>query len=847
MRAPVIAIYALFVTVAGVLLGTGGAVYAAALCAAAGGALIWGDAHGLVTGLTAFSGPEAQWMFLTMILAITVLMQRMVTRALRNNLEIARQEIARRKNTQLRLDLALDAGKIAVWEADPVAETFTAAPRLFEMFGIEPTPDHTIAFSAWIQSVHPDDRERLGERFTRATGGERAHESIDFRVVHPDGSVRHIRGDHNVLPGDGGRPSMIAGVAIDVTEQRHAEIERERLVHNLGERVKELRLLHETSRALQDPWPSTRALLQHLVLEFPVAWQYPECTEARIQLGDIVVTTPGWRESKWKLAAPIAAGLRQGIIEVAYTEARPPEDDGPFLTEERALIGSVAEMLVRHLESLKSRRELEDLVETRTAELRAARDLAESASKAKGAFLANMSHEIRTPMNAILGYEQLLRGGGALTADQLRQLDVIRSSGEHLLSLINDILDMSRIEAGRVSLSVQPFDLHAKFDQLASMFVPLASARGIALDVQLDPNMPRAVSADPGKVRQVLINLLGNAIKFTESGSVRLAARSERVGETGCVIFVEVSDTGPGIAREHLDMIFSTFGQSHAGLSKGGTGLGLTISRNFARLMDGDITVRSTLGQGSTFTFSFGATVVAEALVERQSGPFVPQRLRPGETRRKVLVVDDVETNRNLLEELLSRVGFETRAVTSGEDAIAAHDEWLPDVVITDIHMPGIGGLEAIRLLRERGAKTAVVVSTASVASTTETDAFAAGAQGLLRKPYHEKDLLASITAAAGIEFVNAAGPAPAAPGLRTPASVPLADVVHEIPESIAVALRDAAQRARAGRLADLARELETHSPAAAAAVRLLADNFRYAVILQALDNRHSGEAAAPQ
>ena len=840
MRAPATALYALFVMVAGVVLGTGGAVYAAVLCAIAGAALIWGDAHGLITGLTAFASPQAQWMFLTMILGITVLMQRMVTRALRSNLDVARKEIARRQGTQLRLDLALDAGKIAVWEADPSIQRFTAAPRLFEMFGIATTPDLTISYAEWLQSVHPDDRERLRERFARAAEGDRAPTSVDFRVVHSNGAVRHIRGDNNVLTGDEGRPALIAGVAIDVTDNRHAEIEREKLVHNLGERVKELRLLHETSRALQQPWPSTEALLQHLVLEFPVAWQYPECTEARIQLGDIVVTTPEWRESRWRLAAPISTGSRQGLIEVAYTEERPPEDDGPFLAEERALIESVADMLVRHLESLKSRQELEDLVETRTAELRAARDVAESASKAKGVFLANMSHEIRTPMNAILGYEQLLRRGDGLTADQLRQLDVIRSSGEHLLSLINDILDMSRIEAGRVTLSVQPFDLHAKFAELASMFMPLASARGITLDAHLDAGMPRAISADPGKVRQVLINLIGNAIKFTESGGVQLRARSELLGENSCVIFVEVEDSGPGVAPEHLDMIFSTFGQSHAGLAKGGTGLGLTISRNFARLMDGDITVRSTVGRGSTFTFSFGASVVSEGLVERKAGPFVPQRLRPAEPRRKVLIVDDVATNRNLLEETLVRIGFETRTATSGEDAIAVHDAWRPDLIITDLHMPGIGGLEAIRVLRERGTTTPVVVSTASVASSTETEVFDAGAQGLLRKPYHEKELLAAIVAAAGVELVDAAPPLAAATAAAPDATVSLSEIAQEIPESLAVALREAARQARPARLAELAREVEAHSPRAAAAIRLLADNYRYAVILQALQERQA-------
>ncbi|MFI5232585.1 MAG: ATP-binding protein [Gemmatimonadales bacterium] len=582
MRAPVSAIYALFVMVAGVLLGTPGAVAAAVLCAITGGMLIAADSMGLVKGLTAFATPLAQWMFLTMILGITVLLQRMVTRALLANLTVARSEIAERKRTQMRLDLALDAGKIGVWESDPTGRRFTGEKLLFEMFGIEPTPDLTIAFDRWIERVHPDDRSALRRRFARAARGRRARTSVEFRVVRPDGRVRYIRGDNNVLPGEDGRPAMIAGVAIDITERRLAELEREQLL-----------------------------------------------------------------------------------------------------------------------------RSVEELVTTRTAELRTARDAAESANKAKSAFLANMSHEIRTPMNAILGYEQLLRGGDGLTAEQRRQLDVIRSSGEHLLSLINDVLDMSRIEAGRMALSVQSFDLRAMLDQIASMFMPQANSRGITLEVRIDSRVPRAIASDPGKIRQVLINLLGNAMKFTESGHVRLRAGSVPLGGEGCVITVNVEDSGPGIAPDHLEMIFSTFGQSQAGLSKGGTGLGLTISRNFARLMDGDVTVRSTVGHGSTFTFSFAATV------------------------------------------------------GSGTDAPVF-----------------------------------------AVAAPLEPTGVAAA---------------------------------------------PLADVAEEIPSALARAIHDAAQQARAGLLMELAREVEVYSPHAAAAIRSLTDEFRYAAILKSLEKRLPDERESVQ
>ncbi|HZJ71224.1 MAG TPA: ATP-binding protein, partial [Planctomycetota bacterium] len=287
---------------------------------------------------------------------------------------------------------------------------------------------------------------------------------------------------------------------------------------------------------------------------------------------------------------------------------------------------------------LSSRKALEQQLET-------ARDAAESANRAKGAFLANMSHEIRTQMNAILGYAQLLQADGGLDAAQRRKLDVIRASGDHLLSLINGVLEMSRIESGRATLAVQPFDLHALLDQVQAMFAQQAAARGIRLDVESDPRLARGLEGDPAKVRQVLINLLGNAVKFMDRGGICVRAASREPAPGCCLVTVDVEDTGPGIAADEHERIFNPFVQAESGARKGGTGLGLAISRTFARMMGGDLTVRSALGQGSTFTFTFAAAPVSDAHLREQDARPAPERLHPSETRRKVLVVDDVANN----------------------------------------------------------------------------------------------------------------------------------------------------------------------------------------------------------
>jgi two-component system sensor histidine kinase/response regulator len=246
---------------------------------------------------------------------------------------------------------------------------------------------------------------------------------------------------------------------------------------------------------------------------------------------------------------------------------------------------------------------LEALVASRTTELRAAKESAESASRAKSAFLANMSHEIRTPMNAILGYAQVLGRDEDLGDEQKQKIDIIHSSGNHLLTLINDVLEMSKIEAGRATVVVEPFDLHGLLNDVQLMFRELAENKGLELTFDQDRHLPQALSGDAGKVRQVVINLLSNAVKFTARGRIALRASARLTGEDQHLVSITVEDTGPGIEPAHLMRIFEAFDQGDSKARTGGTGLGLAISRNFARLMHGDLIVESALGKGACSPF----------------------------------------------------------------------------------------------------------------------------------------------------------------------------------------------------------------------------------------------------
>lgn len=391
-------------------------------------------------------------------------------------------------------------------------------------------------------------------------------------------------------------------------------------------------------------------------------------------------------------------------------------------------------------------------------DLRRARDAAEAANRAKSVFLANMSHELRTPLNAILGFAELMAHDQSIPEAQRHNLNTISRSGHHLLTLINDILEISKIEAGRLTVQAAPCDLHELIETVVESMELRAHQTGLEVGLDLAAAVPRYVSTDAGKLRQILINLLANAVKFTPHGSVELHVDidGERGGGTPMLVFV-VRDTGAGIAADELERIFRPFYQTAQGArASEGTGLGLTIARQYAQLLGGQLTAASTLGKGSTFTLRLPVTT-AEAAT-----PAMPPRrvlgVAEGQPRWRVLIVEDKPDNQRLLEQMMQRVGFEPRIANNGEEALAAFESWHPDFIWMDMRMPVMDGYEATRRIRALpgGRVVKIAALTASAFREDREGILAAGCDDVLAKPIDEERLYEIMERLLGVRFLYA-------------------------------------------------------------------------------------------
>jgi PAS domain S-box-containing protein len=465
-------------------------------------------------------------------------------------------------------------------------------------------------------------------------------------------------------------------------------------------------------------------------------------------------------------------------------------------------------------------------------ELQQAKQTADAANRAKSEFLANMSHELRTPLNAILGFTQIMNRDRTLNAEHRTHVDIINRSGEHLLALINDVLDMSKIEAGRSTLNETSLDLHRLLQSVHSMFEMRAEAKGLGLELAIAPGLPRYIRSDEHKLRQILINLVSNAIKFTHRGLIILRAElpgSELRAESEMTLHFEVIDTGEGIAANELDSIFEPFVQTDGGRkSNQGTGLGLPISRKFAQMMGGDIKVRSQVGQGTVF----GVTVQVQPAIATELSAVPAERLviglAEGQPQYRILVVDDKWENRQLLVKLLAPIGFEVREASNGEEAIAQWNDWEPHLIWMDMRMPVMDGYSATKQIKAttKGQATAIIALTASALEEERNVILSSGCDDFVRKPFQTAEIFAMLQKHIGVNYIYD-DQLDTVDAERLGSELSL-DQVRSLSSENLLILEQAVQNIDLDLLQQMIENIRSGNPGLAIALQQAIDNFEY-------------------
>ncbi|TRW91207.1 response regulator [Candidatus Methylobacter oryzae] len=520
----------------------------------------------------------------------------------------------------------------------------------------------------------------------------------------------------------------------------------------------------------------------------------------------------------------------QCLIWIIHQSSLAPLTDGRQLTVLMAI--DVTERKQNEIALKQYQDHLEEEIQQRTADLVLARNAAEAANKAKSVFLANMSHELRTPLNAILGFSSMILKDAQLPENQLRNLEIINRSGEHLLSLINDVLEMAKIEAGRIQFEEAQFDLGSMIRDVADMMSVRAQDKGLALLIDQSSEFPRFIVGDEARLRQILINLIGNALKFTQQGGVTLRLGIKQ--DPNAQLLIEVEDSGFGISPENQRHIFEPFVQLGEQGDGKGTGLGLTITRQFVRLMGGHISLESTLGKGSLFRIDLPLREVKEndLIKSKETSRGEVVSLAPGQPAYRVLIVEDQLENQLLLTQLMECIGISTKIAKNGKEGVELFQSWHPHLIWMDRRMPlmdGIQAAQAIRLLPE-GKAVKIVAVTASAFMEQRDEMLQAGMDDFVRKPYRSSEIYECLSRQLGVTYIY--------DGVAEPQEqdMPLTpEMLSALPDELRKDLLDALESLDSEDIDSIIQQIANYDQPLQKALTNLAESFDYSAILKAL------------
>lgn len=585
----------------------------------------------------------------------------------------------------------------------------------------------------WLDTVHPDDRSYLAIKWSNAVANRSLYE-IEFRMRRFDGEYRYMSSRGIPILEKDGTIREWVGANTDITERKQAEVELKQSEERYRSLIKATsQMVWKTDSEGQlidlEDWGiytgQTQAEMANMGWAAAI---HPEEQERTLQIWIQALQTKTLYETQYRVRSA------DGNYRYFAAKAVPVFNvDGSV----REWMGTCTDIHDRKLGEIA---------------IAQAKDAAEAASRAKSEFLANMSHELRTPLNGILGYAQVLQRCKQLQGEERSRVDVIYQCGSHLLTLINDILDLSKIEAQKVELILTDFHFPAFLQGVAEMCRVRAELKNIQFHAQFAPELPIGIRADEKRLRQVLINLLSNAIKFTDSGSVTFTIAYASEGK----IRFEVRDTGVGIASEQIQAIFQPFEQvGETKRQTEGTGLGLAISQRIVQLMGSQIQVQSEVGVGSIFWFDVTLPAAIEWVKAAQTD-HRGQIIGIKNCRPKVLIVDDKWENRSVINNLLSPIGFDVFEAVDGEDGWQKISEIQPDLVITDLLMPRVDGFELLKRIRTSDLfkELIVIVSSASVFEADQYRSLDAGGNAFIPKPVQASELLQQVQNHLHLEWI---------------------------------------------------------------------------------------------